>query len=361
MPIEEGSPAPEGEPVESGFGDDGKMDVNAVVDDMAVALRLAEEPEGEPKDETKGDEPPPPPAGEQPPSEPKLDAEGKPVPDKPAEPADPIRDWIPSTWRPEAQAKFKDLPKDIRDEVVKRELDMSRFVNDTHTQVQVAKSVGEILQPYQDLFTQYNVNPMQHIKTLLQGHTTLLFGTPEQKYGMMRQLAQDAGINLAAVVDPNAQPAQADQTVAYVRALERKVAELQGNVTGVAATLQQQREAELSQTIAGFAADTEHNPYFWNVAPDIVTLLQQKSARTLQEAYEIACSRNPLVRNEMISSEIAKQKKLDVQKANERAAAARKASSANVRSRGGGSKTPPTETIDDTLRTTLAEINSRTH
>jgi hypothetical protein len=136
---------------------------------------------------------------------------------------------------------------------------------------------------------------------------------------------------------------------------------MEKGVTGVTSTIQEAREAELSQGIMAFASDTEQHPFFWEVAEtgEIKALIDSGAARTLNDAYELAVLKNPVTR--------AKQLALESQRAAEAAAktnavktqAARKATGANVRSRGSGRLAPPDESIEDTLRSTLSDINSR--
>jgi hypothetical protein len=228
--------------------------------------------------------------------------------------------------------------------------------------INVAKAVSKVFDPYMPMLQRYGLDPVQHIAGLLNGHTTMLFGDPQTKAQMFRNLANAAGIDLSALAsDPNSAAQANNQQLGYIRALEERVAQMEKGVTGVTSTIQEAREAELSQGIMAFASDTEQHPFFWEVAEtgEIKALIDSGAARTLNDAYELAVLKNPVTR--------AKQLALESQRAAEAAAktnavktqAARKATGANVRSRGSGRLAPPDESIEDTLRSTLSDINSR--
>lgn len=329
------------EPVEpEGVGSDGKMDTEAVADDLARSMGALEE---EPNEE--------PPA----PDTPAVEAKPAEVAPAPAEKPE----WMPDTWRAPAKAKWSGIDPEIKAEIQKRENDVAKFVNEAQPAIGVSKALGEVLTPYQGIFRQYNINPIEHIGNLLQAHTQLVFGTPEQKLAMFKGMAKDAGFNLASLTDPNA--SAVDPNHEYIRRLEQKVNSLEGNVTGVTATIREARTAELSSKIAELAADTEHYPHFWDVAPAMVKLMDQKAVSTLEDAYQTAIVADPIYRSKLVEADVAKQLAERQAKERERVAAARKASGASIRSRSGGKSSPPPETIEDTLRSTLSDIRSRTH
>lgn len=366
---------PEDEGTLEQVGTDDSLDVKETVDGIADSLRLTDTPEeGTPPTEGEGKKPEgeapatpvegKAPEGQQPPA----DGKGAPAPveGQAQQPAIPAQsDVPPDTWRKEAKEAWAALPQTVKAEIAKREGDVARFVGEAQPSFQIAQTVHKTLEPYLPLLQRYGVDPIQHVGALLQAHTTLLFGQPEVKAQMFRNLAQQAGIDLGKLAaDPNAAAEANGQQLAYIRSLEERVARMEMGVTGVTTHIQEGRVAELEQGIMAFANDVEQHPFFWELAQtgEIKALIDSGAARTLKDAYELAVYRNPVTRQKQLQLETTRSAAENAKKAAEKAAAARKATGANVRSRGAGRvSSVGMETIDDTLKEKLSEIRSRTH
>jgi hypothetical protein len=268
---------------------------------------------------------------------------------------------VPDTWRPEAKAKWATVDPVVRAEITKREGDVAKFVAEVSPSFNIAKAFTQTVEPYLPMLQRYGVDAIQHIQGLLQAHTQLLFGEPHVKARMVSLLAQQAGVDLAALAaDPNA-AAQADmQQLNYVRAVEQRLARMENGVSSVTSTIQGAREAELQQGIMAFASDPQH-PFFWELAEqgEIKALIDTGAARTLKDAYELAVYRNPTTRSKQIALEAKAAAEAAATKNAVKAQAARRATGANVRSRNSGRIPPGEESIDDTLRSTLSDIHSR--
>jgi hypothetical protein len=132
-------------------------------------------------------------------------------------------------------------------------------------------------------------------------------------------------------------------------------------MTSVTSTIQEARAAELEQGIMAFMQDTEAHPFFMEVANDIAPLIESGAAKSLAEAYELAVLKNPITRLKQIERDAAKKAASDAAAQATKLAAAKKATGVNVKSRTAGKGAPPAESIDDTLRSTMAAIHSRTH
>ena len=281
---------------------------------------------------------------------------------QPAAPTPPTdAERVPDTWRPEAKEKWATVDPVVRSEIAKREADVARFVAEAQPSFNVAKEVSKIVEPYLPMMQRYGVNPLQHLQGLLQSHTTLLFGDPAVKAQMFRNLAQQAGVDLQALAsDPNSAAQANTEQLRYIRGLEERLARMETGVTGVTSTIQQAREAELEQGIMAFASDPAH-PFFWDLAEsgEIKALIDSGAAPTLKDAYELALYRNPTTRSKQIALETKQAAEAAATKNAAKVQAARRATGANVRSRNSGKLPPGEESIDETLRSTLSDINSR--
>lgn len=342
-------------------GADDGLNVEETVSDLVDSLHLTEEPDGKDEHETPTKDGAAPPAGTEQES---TEGAAPAAAEQGAAPAAPptADERVPDTWRPEAQAKWAQVDPVVRAEIAKREQDVARFVGEATPAINIAKAVTKTFEPYMPMLQRFGVDPIQHLQGLLQGHTILLFGEPAVKARMIANLAQQAGVDLQALAaDPNSSAQANNQQLGYIRSLEERLARMETGVTGVTSTIQEAREAELSQGIMAFASDTEQHPFFWEVANtgEIKALIDSGAARTLSDAYELAVLKNPVTRAKQLALESKRQAEAAATANAAKVTAARRATGANVKSRGSGRLAPAEETIDETLRDTLSDIHSR--
>jgi len=256
----------------------------------------------------------------------------------------------PRTWRPEASAEWAKIPPVVQAEILKREEDMFRGLEGYKVDAGLGKSVAAILQPYDSVFKQYNINPVQQLSGLMNTHYRLSFGTQEEKATILSKLAVDYGIapaNEAPYADPQ------------VKALQQELQTLKSGLQGV----NQQREAEVRSKLAGelesFAKDPA-NADFDLVANDIAAILQSGQAGSLREAYDKAVWLNPTARAKQIERETTARADAAKKAAEAKAAEVRKATAANVKvSPKSASAATPLGSMDDSLEATLAAIKAR--
>ena len=258
----------------------------------------------------------------------------------------------PKTWRPEAVAKWATLPPEVQQEVLKREADMFRGLEMYKADAQTGKSVQQILAPYMPMLQAAGLNPLQQVEGLMKAHHLLATGTPEQKQALFQRLAQDYGVQLqsdgeAPFVDPS------------VAALQSEIAALKSQINARSQREEAATRESLQKEIDAFAADPAHQ-HFDEVATDIAGLLRSGAAKDLAEAYEKAVWANPVTRAKEQSRLTAEAEAKRVAEEAAKVEAARKATSANVRSRPkAASAAAPLGSIDDTLSAVLSDIRSR--
>lgn len=274
------------------------------------------------------------------------------APAPPAPPAPPAAE-PPKTWRPAAAAKFLAADPEIQAEVLKREEDMHKGLEQYKGDAHFGKSIKQTLDPYLPLLRQHNIDPVAHVGGLMQAHQVLALGTPEQKTALFTKLASDYGVDLKGL---SAEPAWVDPEVKRLR----------DELDGVKSTLsagetarQQSAVNEQKAAIDAFAADPA-NVHFSAVLPDMVEMVAKGQATSLKDAYEKAVWLNPITR----AAEVARQQTEAAAKtqaeAEAKAAAAKAATAANVKSRSkGGSATAPLGTMDDTMQAALEKIKAR--
>lgn len=257
----------------------------------------------------------------------------------------------PEAWTKENQAKWKELPEWARKEVAKREEDMFRGIESYKQDANFGKNFQQVLRPHAHLLQHFNVDPFQITSGLLQAHVRLSMGTPEQKVALARQILQDYNIDMQAVA------AEPPYESPEVKALREENQRLQSETQNARSAATAASQRILNDQLDAFEADPK-NVYFKEVATDMLPFL--RDGLSLEVAYERAVWANPATRAKeqaRVQQEAAAKKAKDDA---ERAAKARQATSANVRtSARGGSATAPLGSMDDTLKETLAGIRQR--
>jgi len=319
------------------------LDIESAVADIADSLSLTPAEEEPLQD---GDEPAPAAA--------KEDA-ALAVEAKKEEPIVASTDPAPDTWRKEAKEAWAAVPPVVKEEMRKREADISRYVEQVKVPVSVGEQFTKILEPYLPMFQANNINPWDNVTHMLKAQELLLFGSPETKLAMVQSLAQQAGVKLEGGQLSSTENSQAR----YIQQLEQRLGQLEGGVKNITSTVHEARTAELEGSIMAFAQDTEKHPYFFDVADKITHFIKTGAATNLDDAYQLAVMADPVTKAKAIDAEATRvaTQKADAEK--ERVDKARKASKVNVRSTARGRAVQPSGDIDSTLKDTLAEIHAR--
>lgn len=275
--------------------------------------------------------------------------ETPPVEDKPAVTGDIA--VAPKTWKPEAAAAWATIPESARQEILRREADMFRGIEGYKFDANIGKQMKDIVAPYEGIMKQAGINPFDQVKQLMEAHYTLATGSAAQKVQFMHKLATDYGVDLGI---------EAPYVAPEVASLQQELNGLKSRLHSFESQGQESARAAITKEIDTFAADPK-NVYFDEVAVDVARILKGGLAPNLAEAYQMAVRVNPVTFQKEQARLLKEQQDADKAAAQERTRMAKAASSANVRSRAkSGSVTATAGSIDDTLKATLAEIESRT-
>lgn len=263
----------------------------------------------------------------------------------------------PRTWRAEAAAEFAKLPPVVQSEILKREEDIFKGIEGYKEAAAFGNSLKAVLDPYLPTLQQYNIRPEAQVADMMQAHYTLAFGTPEQKLGLMHQVAKDYGI-------PLTPPAAKEDPVwvdPQVEALQKELEGIKSVLTKSEQVQLERQKAEITEHVSKFASDPK-NVYFEELANDIAHLLRTGAEKSVESAYEAAIWRNPVVRAKEIARQQTEQAEATRKTEQERVRKAKEATEVNVRSKAKtrGAATP-VGSIDDTLNETLASIMARSN
>lgn len=229
-------------------------------------------------------------------------------PEQPEQPETPKRelrvDRAPQSWKGEAKQVWAQLPLNVRQEVLRRERETTKVLQETAEDRQRLNAVREVLAPHMDrINTVYGGNPIQAINNMLNVERIMLNGDPSTKVQMVANMIKHFNIDVVSldrVLSGQGGPTpEVAQQSALEQLLEQKLAPVQQFIQS-----QQQREAqqrqrmeqEVDHTVESMAADVERFPYFEEVREDMADLIDLAAkkgvALSLEDAYHRAVRMN---------------------------------------------------------------------
>lgn len=119
----------------------------------------------------------------------------------------------PPSWRAAAREKWAALPPEVQQEAIRRETETSRTLNESAQARQGWETFRRVAAPYEGMFRQQNVDPLQGFQILAQTYHELQYAPPQRKVAILANLisshlgTDEASINLLAAA-LSGQPAQ---------------------------------------------------------------------------------------------------------------------------------------------------------
>ena len=326
------------------------LNEEVVVDDRRAAIEAAFETAESDQPELPGIDPAPAreaPAAkpEAPAAKPETESQGvatPPAPDAPTTPEFPV-DKAPQSWRPAQKAKWDALDPDVRQEVVRREREMTRTLGETAQARQVASHFQQTVQPYMARIQSLGAQPLQAVGELLKSDHILSTAPPQQRAQFMAKMITDYGVDIQALDSALAGKAQPESMDTRVEQL------LQQRLAPFQTYLQQQQQREqaaaqrerdtLNTSIEQMQSDTAKYPHFDTVREDMADLIEIQAKRgvylPLDQAYTRAIAMNPEVSQVVNAASTAEAKRLSALAANAKAQKALSASKSVGGSPGG--------------------------
>lgn len=270
---------------------------------------------------------------------PAVDAAAAPV-------ATPVAEQPPSSWTAAGKAEWAKLPDGIRQEVLKREADFHKGVEQYRAQANFAQAVHKAIAPYEATLRQLNIAPDVAINSLLSADHKLRNGSPQEKLQNFAQLAQMYGIDLSQGLP---QTQQIDPNTQY---LQQQLQQTQQQLQHLSTSQAQREQAEINNMIEQARQGKEH---FDAVRKEMAALMESGTAKDINQAYEMAIWARPDLRASLLAKQQEEQRAAQAKIAQQAKAAA----ATNVPRRGTLPAQRPIGTMDDTLKATLADIRSR--
>ena len=267
-----------------------------------------EEPDGDPEPETGEETPELDDTGES--EEPVEDKEPEPVSDDEDEPGteEPSEDpeagqkdlKPPVSWKPAVREHWKGLPADVKAEVIRREGEIQRGLQQASGHRKIADEYVRTVQPFQQLMQSMGATPSEAITTVMGTMTQLVSGSVSQKAEIIASVIQDYGVDVEALdTILSGQQLPEDPNAPLLGQLEEKLAPIYGFMEQMNG-MQQTEDTNIGQKamtdLQSFAGD-EKNEFFEDVRTVMADYLEvaanNQRLMTLEEAYNRACQDDP--------------------------------------------------------------------
>jgi len=249
--------------------------------------------------------------------EPGEDKSDEPVPDPKDEPGDeePSEDLEagsadlkpPVSWKPAIREHWKGLPTDVKREVIRREGEIQKGLQQASGHRKIADEYLRTVQPFQQLMQSMGSTPSEAITTVMGTMAQLATGTVSQKAEIIAGVIQDYGVDVVSLdALLSGQQLPEDVNAPLLGQLDEKLAPIYGfmeQMNGMQQTEQTNLGQRAVEDLQAFAGD-EGNEFFEDVRTVMADYLEvaanNQRLMTLQEAYERACQDDPGIKKILV-------------------------------------------------------------
>lgn len=234
----------------------------------------------------------------------------------------------PASWSATAKANWAGLPRELQDEVLKREGDWQKADGERATQLRGYEPIDAAIAPVRQHLQLNGVEPGQYVAQLVAADQYLRTNPQEA----MQWIAQQYGIDLS----ETQQQAEIDPALAP---FVQKINALESHLTQFATNQQQQ---EITRTTAEIDAFAKDHPHFEEVRQHMGGLIQTGAAADMSTAYDMAVWANQSTRAKMQAEQSTEAEQKRKAEAEDKAKKARRITDTNLSTNGtGGGTTPP--------------------
>lgn len=220
----------------------------------------------------------------------------------------------PSSWSIETKAKFATLDPLVQKEVLKRETDFHKGIEEYKTDAKTHREWMQVVQPYMPLIQSKGGTPIGAINNLL----NTAYQLEQNPQAVIQRLANQYGVKLGNETEqPHVDP--------LVSQLMQEVQSLKGTFMQKHQQQEQMSATQANEEIVKFASDPK-NIYFNDVRNSMASLIQTGEASNMQEAYNKACRMNDKVFAAISEQERTANEQKRILEAKQKAANAKRAS-----------------------------------
>lgn len=226
----------------------------------------------------------------------------------------------PPGWSAESKAAFAALPDPVKQDILKRETEVSTGFKTKTDELKKYQEIEQALAPVRSTFQQAGVrSDAEAIKSLLGWEAS--FRNPQTRMQAFHNLARQYGINLNS---PQSQAPDANGIPDQLRPVYDQLGPLTQQVSSIQGELQRSREEAVSATLSNFAKD---KPHFDKVRVRMGQLIQAGIVQPndLEGAYQQAIWADPEIRTALTKEQFDKQQAEALKNQTNRAQASRQA------------------------------------
>ena len=259
----------------------------------------------------------------------------------------------PRTWRKEAAEAFSSLPKVVQDEILKREDDIFKGIEQYKESAAFGQKMRNAVEKYLPALDRFSIPVEAQVAATMDAHFRLTFGSPEEKLQVVQQIIQDYNVDPARIVT------EVGMVSPEVSQLQSQIRALQFQLNADAQRKEWDSRLEIERQIKEFSSDPA-NEHFEIVANDMASIIRGNPGVSLKEAYTKAIWVNPQTRELELAKQRAEAEAKVKAAAKARAEKVSRSTAANVKtSAKSGSAAAPLGTMDDTLSEAYARITGK--
>lgn len=216
---------------------------------------------------------------------------------------DPRIDRAPASWKGDAKKLWAELPLAARQEVIRRERDTTKVMQEAAQARNQIEPIREIIKPHMDRIQQmYQGNPINAISNLLRVENTLVSGTAQDKVALVAGMIGKFGIDIqmldAALSNqpiPNAPNPQLSQIEQLLNQRLAPIQDFLGQQQQREQAQVRQIEEQAAHTVESMGMDPNY-PYFEDVRQDMADIIEMGARRgvaiSMEDAYTRAVRMN---------------------------------------------------------------------
>jgi hypothetical protein len=294
------------------------------------------------------------PSGAQEPAPHKQPEGAKPAPtaEAPTTPTDkpvPTQDLkAPAQWKPHVREKWGQLPREVQEEILRREGDSMRLIGSVGPKIRMADEVNNHLQPFTERLQANGVNTSEFLGDVFTTIKSLTEGDDRTKAEVVANIIQSYRIDLQALDTVLAGRLSGPPPDPRLLEAQRRAMAAESMLAKQRQTLEEQTQERLGEQLQQFSADPK-NEFFEDVRELMADLIETGRATSLEDAYAAAVWANPDTRKILLQREAEAR----VAAKQNRAGAARRASS-SVAGAPRAAGMAPTNQQNMSLRETIA-------
>jgi hypothetical protein len=248
--------------------------------------------------------------------------------------------------------KWNALPREVQEEVLRREADGMRLIGSVGPKIRLADEVSQHIAPFAAQLQANGVTPTAFLGDVFSTVKSLASGTPQEKAAVVANIVQSYGVDLRTLDAILTQRIQGGPEVENARRLAARAQMVLQQNEGA---IQHQTATEAQTALAAFGADPKHE-FLDDVRDLMADLIEAGRATSLEDAYASAVWAHPDTRKILLQRESQSR----ANGKNLRAANARRASSAvhGSPSQPGGASHNPNLSLRDEIANAIDEHSS---